>query len=138
MSTTLSPDEPFADISHSVTPTPTNQPRSSDKAAGKTAVKTFVIDTNVLLHDPRAIFVFQDNNVVIPFTVLEELDTFKSDNDDRGRNARQTIRYLDRLRNAGRLDHGVPLGNGEPALHEASAYKPTGTIRVDTARRCAF
>ena len=133
MRTTLSPDEPFADISHSVTPTPTNQPRDSKEAGGETAVKTFVIDTNVLLHNPQAIFVFQDNDVVIPFTVLEELDTFKSDNDDRGRNARQAIRYLDRLRSAGRLDHGVSLGNGDPALADAAAYKPTGNIRVDIA-----
>ena len=96
-------------------------------------MKTFVIDTNVLLHNPQGLFVFQENDVVIPFTVLEELDRFKSDNDDRGRNAREAIRYLDKLRVAGRLDQGVRLGNGAPAIPEAAPYKPTGHVRVDTA-----
>lgn len=98
-----------------------------------TDVKTFVIDTNVLLHNPQGIFVFEDNDVVIPFTVLEELDRFKADNDDRGRNAREAIRYLDKLRLAGRLDEGVTLGNGDPAIPEAEPYKPTGRVRVDVA-----
>jgi predicted ribonuclease YlaK len=48
-------------------------------------MKTFVLDTNVLLHDPDSIFSFQDNKVVIPMTVVEELDSFKKSNDERGR-----------------------------------------------------
>jgi len=49
--------------------------------------KYFVVDTNVLLHNPNAIFMFADNEVVIPFDVIEELDSFKSLTDDLGRNA---------------------------------------------------
>jgi PhoH-like ATPase len=71
--------------------------------------KTFVLDTNVLLHNPDALFVFDDNAVVIPFVVLEELDTFKSNNDDLGRNARQAIRHLDGLRQLGSLSDGVAV-----------------------------
>src|SRR3954462_3707302 len=69
--------------------------------------KTFVVDTNVLLHNPNAIFLFADNEVIIPFDVIEELDKFKTNNDDLGRNARTVIRHLDRLREAGNLSGGV-------------------------------
>src|SRR3954470_23377347 len=71
--------------------------------------KTFVVDTNVLLHNPNAIFLFADNEVIIPFDVLEELDKFKTNNDDLGRNARTVIRHLDRLRETGNLSEGVPV-----------------------------
>src|SRR5262245_8878724 len=70
---------------------------------GDEGVKHFVLDTNVLLHNPNALFVFQEHEVVIPFAVIEELDQLKRGNDDIGRNARETIRHLDRLRGAGRL-----------------------------------
>ena len=50
-------------------------------------IKHFVVDTNVLLHNPNALFMFADNEVVIPFTVLEEIDRFKKQNDDVGRDA---------------------------------------------------
>lgn len=72
-------------------------------------LKHFVIDTNVLLHNPNAIFVFQENEVVIPIDVIEELDRFKTNNDDLGRNARQVIRHLDRLRQSGQLSAGVTI-----------------------------
>ncbi|MCY2954312.1 MAG: PhoH family protein [Planctomycetota bacterium] len=72
-------------------------------------IKHFVLDTNVLLHNPNALFMFADNEVVIPFEVIEELDTFKTNNDDLGRNARTVIRHLDRLREAGDLSQGVPV-----------------------------
>ena len=52
------------------------------------AVKNYVLDTNVLLHDARAIHAFADNNVVIPIYVIEEVDTFKKDQSELGRNAR--------------------------------------------------
>ncbi len=69
--------------------------------------KHFVVDTNVLLHNPNSIFMFADNEVVIPFQVIEELDKFKTQNDDLGRNARTVIRHLDRLRAKGNLAAGV-------------------------------
>ena len=52
------------------------------------AVKNYVLDTNVLLHDARAFYAFADNNVIIPIYVIEEIDTFKKDQSELGRNAR--------------------------------------------------
>ncbi len=74
--------------------------------------KIFVLDTNVLLHDPRAMFLFEDNDVVIPIYVVEEIDTFKKDLSELGRNARQVSRYLDQLRQDGSLATGVKLDRG--------------------------
>ena len=71
--------------------------------------KTFVLDTNVLLHNPQAIESFADNNIVLPMTVIEELDRFKKNNDELGRNARHVIRHLDNLRHNGNLREGVKL-----------------------------
>ena len=73
--------------------------------------KVFVLDTNVLLHNADAISSFSDNVVVLPMTVIEELDKFKSRNDELARNARQVIRSLDKLRSEGHLGNGVPMGN---------------------------
>lgn len=104
-----------------------NPPADADTAAPSTKsrqagveedTKSFVLDTNVLLHNPACLFMFADNEVVIPFTVLEEIDQFKKQNDDVGRNAREVIRQLDKLRDRGRLAEGVEWnGHG-------------GTIRV--------
>jgi PhoH-like ATPase len=74
--------------------------------------KTFVLDTNVLIHNPRALESFEKNQVVIPIGVIEELDTFKRYHDERGRNAREVARTLDQLRKNGKLQEGVPLPNG--------------------------
>ena len=81
--------------------------------------KYFILDTNVLLHNPEALFMFKDNHVVIPFTVIEELDRFKKNNDDVGRNARHVIRHLDGLRQRGRLAEGVSWNDSG------------GTVRID-------
>jgi len=75
-------------------------------------MKTFVLDTNVLIHNPQALFSFQENRVVIPITVIEEIDNFKKGLDEKGRNARQIGRYLDKLREKGKLKDGVPIENG--------------------------
>lgn len=74
--------------------------------------KTFVLDTNVLLHDPDCLFVFEDNKVVIPMTVIEELDGLKRFNDELGRNSRLISRKLDMLRLKGNIIEGVKLDNG--------------------------
>ena len=74
--------------------------------------KTFVLDTNVLLHDPGAMFGFEDNDVVIPIYVVEEIDNFKKDLSELGRNARQVSRYLDQLREEGSLCTGIKLDKG--------------------------
>ncbi|WP_100330786.1 PhoH family protein [Bacillus xiapuensis] len=74
--------------------------------------KIYVLDTNVLLQDPYAIFSFQENQVVIPAVVLEELDSKKRYMDEIGRNARLVSKMIDNLRETGKLHEGVALKNG--------------------------
>jgi len=74
--------------------------------------KIFVIDTNVFIHRPDAMLSFRDNEVVIPLWVLEELDKLKTYSDERGRNARHAIRFLDDLSKNGDLSKGVKMENG--------------------------
>lgn len=84
--------------------------------------KNFIIDTNVLLHDPSAMFALEDNDVVIPISVIEEIDNFKRDMSELGRSARRITRNLDALRQQGSLSDGVPLPGG-------------GTLQVRFARQ---
>ena len=75
--------------------------------------KIYVLDTNVVLYDPQAILKFDDNEVVIPITVIEEVDAFKKDANEVGRNARQFTRIIDGLRSdQGTLTDGVKLKSG--------------------------
>ncbi|MGB2600537.1 MAG: PhoH family protein [Candidatus Omnitrophota bacterium] len=74
--------------------------------------KTFVLDTNVILHNPNSLISFGDNIVLLPIEVLEELDTFKRSHDEKGRNARVAIRMLDEMRKKGTPGEGLPLENG--------------------------
>ncbi len=74
--------------------------------------KIFVLDTNVLLHDPQAIFAFDENEVIIPAVVLEEIDSKKRLADELGRNARSVSRLLDKMRENGRLHEGIQLPGG--------------------------
>jgi len=75
-------------------------------------VKNYILDTNVLLHDPNSILNFQENHVLIPIEVIEEVDRFKRESTERGQNARTVSRTLDGLRHQGRLSEGVTLSNG--------------------------
>ncbi|MEK7692520.1 MAG: PIN domain-containing protein, partial [Bdellovibrionota bacterium] len=74
--------------------------------------KAFIIDTNVLLFDPQAMYKFGNNDVVIPIVVLEEIDRFKRDMSENGRHARLFSRLLDKMRSDGELSKGVKLPNG--------------------------
>lgn len=74
--------------------------------------KLYLLDTNVLLHDPQSLFSFKGAFVGIPAIVIEELDKFKREATDRGRNTRQVIRDLDALRERGSLGQGVQLDDG--------------------------
>ncbi|SHH47231.1 PhoH family protein [Thermosipho atlanticus] len=84
--------------------------------------KNFILDTNVLIHDPQSIYAFQDNNVIIPLPVLEELDKLKKHSGSLGKYAREVIRELDSLRQHGKLSKGIKLKNG-------------GTLKVLTLER---
>ena len=74
--------------------------------------RKIVLDTSTLLYDALAFKVFDSSDIYIPFSVLEELDTFKRDMGEKGRNARQVNRFLDDLRNKGSLVQGVSLDSG--------------------------
>ncbi len=82
--------------------------------------KTYVLDTNVLIQAPYAIDSFEDNNIVLPLAVLEELDGLKNSDGDRGSNARQVIRFLEKLRLSGNLIEGVCLAKGGSVRLEAN------------------
>ena len=84
--------------------------------------RTYVLDTNVILYSPGAIFSFGDNHVVIPEVVLEELDSFKKDKNDLGANARHAARNIDKLRKQGKLNKGVELPNGGTLRVEMNHY----------------
>jgi PhoH-like ATPase len=75
-------------------------------------VKNYILDTNVLLHDPNSILSFVDNHVLIPIEVIEEIDRFKRESNDLGQNARSVSRMLDGFRGTGSLSEGVDLPNG--------------------------
>ncbi len=75
-------------------------------------MKNYVLDTNVLLHDPNSLLNFQENSVLLPIEVIEEIDHFKREASELGQNARTVSRMLDGLRGKGRLSDGVPLPNG--------------------------
>ena len=87
--------------------------------------KVFVLDTNVLLHDPTAIFKFQENEVILPITIIEEIDRFKKQSEVTGRNARQVSRTLNQLRQQGQITTRIPINDGEGSLRVALCDKET-------------
>jgi PhoH-like ATPase len=93
-------------------------------------MKSFVIDTNVFIHKPDCVLSFRDNEVVIPLWVLEELDKLKTYSDERGRNARHAIRFLDELGRKGSLSEGVKMENGSTlrVVLKANAAPPSGML----------
>ena len=80
--------------------------------------KIYVLDTNVMIQSPLALLSFEDNDIVLPIVCLEELDRLKGDDGERGANARECIRFLEKLRVSGNLLEGAPLPGG-------------GTLRVE-------
>lgn len=75
-------------------------------------MKTYILDTNVLIQSPAAIFSFDDNKIVLPIAVLEDLDKLKNEDGERGANARESIRNLEYFRQTANLITGAPLANG--------------------------
>src|SRR5512135_3464351 len=83
---------------------------TSRKATSGTITKLFVLDTNVLMHDPTSLFRFEEHDVYLPMFVLEELDNGKKGMSEVARNARQASRFLDEIvSEGGEIEHGFPL-----------------------------
>lgn len=99
--------------------------------------KTFVLDTNVLLFDPSAINKFGENDIYIPLIVVEELDRFKKDQNENGRNARMFSRIVDDLRKQGSVTEGIPIGTSGGKLIISLDQRPlkngNGTIDLEIA-----
>ncbi len=76
------------------------------------AKKNYCLDTNILLHNPESIFKFEDNDIYIPYQVIEELDKFKTERTERGFNARCAIRHFSELREMGNLMKGIKMEGG--------------------------
>lgn len=91
-------------------------------------MKNYILDTNVLLHDPQAIFKFSDNTVILPLTVIEEIDRFKKDQSETGRNARQISRMIDDFRSQAKLVEGVALANG--GILKVAIYKQEFLLKL--------
>ena len=85
------------------------------------AKKTYIIDTSVYLSDPNCLFKFQNNDIIIPLKVLEEIDKHKTRQDSVGFNARQTIKHLDMLREKGSLSKGLRIDKGLGMLKVCSS-----------------
>ncbi len=91
---------------------PQNPPKKMNKPAPASSAKHYVLDTNVLIHDPQSMFQFEENTVWLPVEVLEELDRFKSESTTRGANAREVHRRLnERFSTSEHMKAGVPLEN---------------------------
>jgi PhoH-like ATPase len=104
--------------------TSSNNPGS--KSDTKSKRRKIVVDTNVILFDALAITKFQDSDVHIPISVIEEVDRFKRDPGENGRNARQFSRFVDMLREKGSLSSGVQLENSDCVVHINADYQITG------------
>jgi len=95
--------------------------------------KIYILDTNVLLHDPKSLFSFADNEVVIPLVVLDELDKKKDGHDEIARHARMVIRSLDDMRLQGKLNEGVKTPAGGSVRVELN-HKENIPLQLDPAR----
>ncbi len=96
----------------------------------------YILDTTVLLYDAQALFKFGANDVTIPITVIEDIDHFKKDQSETGRNARQTSRHLDALRQKNSVVKGIPLDNGGTLFvrsgSTATLRRMPGALRSDS------
>lgn len=96
----------------------------------KKVKKTFVLDTNVLLHDYKCIHNFEENDIVLPITVLEELDYFKKGNDTINLHAREFTRELDKLSGDTLFNGGLSLGKGKGKLSIVTGQHPSEKLET--------
>ncbi|MDR2173818.1 MAG: PhoH family protein [Burkholderiales bacterium] len=96
------------------------------------ATRLFVLDTNVLLHDPTSLFRFQEHDIYLPILVLEELDAHKKGNSETARNARQASRFLDELisRHIAQKNNGI--ASGIALMPQNGAFQATGSLFLQT------
>ena len=116
-----------------MTSTPPNAGTAPTPSPSKVPTKTFVLDTSVLLFDHSALSRFEENQVAIPITVLEELDQFKVGNETKNFEARECIRIIDRLSKAQTLQDWIDIDNGEGGklkivLHKESEYSEANQV----------
>src|SRR5258708_27139473 len=106
---------------------PERRPRTEP---GQSATKLFVLDTNVLMHDPTALFRFEEHDVFMPIMTLEELDNNKSGISEIARNARQASRFLDDIVShaKGPIAEGIPLARHEADNARGRLYLQTEAI----------
>ena len=90
--------------------------------------KIFVLDTNVLLHDYKCIHNFDEHDIVVPITVLEELDRFKKGNDMINYHAREFTRELDKLSGDKLFNGGLSLGKGKGKLSICTGQAPSDKL----------
>src|SRR6266545_746187 len=110
-------------------------PRASRRPSSADRPRTYVLDTNVLISDPEALGRFQEHDVVVPLTVIEELDKLKARPDELGASARRAVRALEALREQGSLAEGVVLASGGRVRVEVNQLRialPEG-LSADTA-----
>jgi len=96
--------------------------------AEKNNRKIFVLDTNVLLHDYKSIHNFDEHDIIVPITVLEELDRFKKGNDIINFHAREFTRELDKLSGDKLFNGGLSLGRGKGKLSICTGQPPSGQL----------
>lgn len=101
-----------------------------NRAGGWLVKKTFVLDTNVLLSDPNSLFKFDEHDIVIPISVIEEIDNFKKEQSEIGRNAREVSRILDSLRKNGSLASGVSLVNNHSSAQGSLSVHLTNNTNL--------
>jgi len=94
--------------------------------------KNYVIDTNVLIHDPDCIYKFEDNNVYIPIYVIEEVDNFKKESSERGRNARRVIRIIDGMLSSNDRLENVSINDGQLFLYVPDFLNFDTKVAVDS------
>src|SRR5215813_3761661 len=98
-------------------PSSKSKPIPGKKVSRSNPHRIFVLDTNVLMHDPTAIFRFEEHDVYIPMIVLEELDAGKKGLSEQARNVRQVSRFLDEMMATAtkeQIDNGIPLHDAHP------------------------